>query len=286
MPEMLLLDSAIRDWVVVPMVVMLLLVGVGRAYVQILIRSEPVIEEKDLAEIRYKQTAMSSARVRMHSHFINDKAYRRRRQYFTAVGLKGEGGSEEAVVTGAGLLRETVPGAGNPMSNPSMMVDMLKGNMVFMLPNFAMMAFVSHFFSGFVCLKVPFQMPSNHFKAMLQRGVDLTTLDVSYVSSLCMYFLVSFGLNGVYRLLLDEGAEVDDMKGMMQMQMGMGMVGGGGPAGFNAKEVFKGELAVFDITKHRFDEFIEAEERKFLGDRYPNMEGSSEGPDLSSFASS
>jgi len=181
-----------------------------------------------------------------------------------------------------GLLREKVPGAGNPMSNPNMMVDMLKNNVVFMVPNFAMMTFVGHFFSGFVCLKVPFQMPSNHFKAMLQRGVDLTTLDVSYVSSLCMYFLVSFGLNGVYRLLLDEGTEVDDMKGMMQMQMGMGMVGGGGPAGFNAKEAFKGEVSMLEITQHKYEEIMDTEEKKLLGDRYP-QESDYERTDLSSF---
>ena len=265
---MLLLDPAIRDWVVLPMVTMLVLVGIGRAYVQMLIRSDPVIEEKDLGEIRSKQTVMASARLRQNGQFVSDVAFRRRRQYL----VSGE----------VGLLREEVPGAGNPMSNPNVMADMLKNNMVFMLPNFAMMAFVNNFFSGFVCLKVPFQMPSNHFKAMLQRGVDLTTLDVSYVSSLCMYFLVSFGLNGVYRLLLDEGAEVDDMKGMMQMQMGMGMVGGGGPAGFNAREAYKGELNMIEITSHKYAEVMDNEEKKYLGDRYPNPDNEV-ATDLSSF---
>ena len=280
--ETLLLDPSIRDWVVLPMVLMLILVGVGRAYVQMLIRTDPVIEEKDLGEIRCKQTVMASARLRMQGGYINEKAFRRRRQYLASPAKgSGEGDASAAAV---GLLRETVPGAGNPMSNPNMMVDMLKNNMVFMLPNFAMMSFVGHFFSGFVCLKVPFQMPSNHFKAMLQRGVDLTTLDVSYVSSLCMYFLVSFGLNGVYRLLLDEGAEVDDMKGMMQMQMGMGMVGGGGPAGFNAKEAYKGELAMIELTQHKFDDFCDLEERRLLGEaRYPVDSASEMAADLSSF---
>lgn len=258
--SILLLDSSIRDWVVLPMVLMLVLVGMGRAYVQMLIRSDPVIEEKDLAEIRYKQTVMAGSRLRMHGQFINEKAFRMRKQYLTKAG------------TGL-LMEEKVPGAGNPMSNPATMVDMLKNNMVFMVPNFAMMAFVSHFFNGFVCLKVPFQLPSNHFKAMLQRGVDLTTLDVSYVSSLCMYFLVSFGLNGVYRLLLEDGAEVDDMKGMMQMQMGMGMVGGGGPQGFDAKLAFKNEASMIEITKHTFDEVVDRAERLLLGDRYPSNEG-------------
>jgi hypothetical protein len=68
-----------------------------------------------------------------------------------------------------------------------------------MLPNMVMMAFVGYFFAGFVLVKVPFALPSERFKLMMQRGVDLTSLDVSYVSSLSWYFMVSFGLRGVYR---------------------------------------------------------------------------------------
>ena len=110
-------------------------------------------------------------------------------------------------------------------------MDMMKGNMSYMIPNFAMMSFVSYFFSGFVCLKMPFSLPSTHFKIMMQRGVDLSQLDVSYVSSLALYFLLMFGLNDVYALILGEGSEMDEQR-MMQMQMGMGMMGN--QAGFDA----------------------------------------------------
>lgn len=87
-----------------------------------------------------------------------------------------------------------------------------------MIPNFAMMAFVGNFFSGFVVLKVPFPMPSTKFRLMLQRGIDLQSLDVSYVSSLSWYFLLTFGLNGVYKLLLGDDVDLDDSK-MMQRQV-------------------------------------------------------------------
>ena len=50
-----------------------------------------------------------------------------------------------------GILREKVPGATNPMmGNPMAMMDMMKGNLSFMLPNIVLMAFVGYFFSGFV----------------------------------------------------------------------------------------------------------------------------------------
>ena len=43
---------------------------------------------------------------------------------------------------------------------------MWTGNMSYMIPNFAMMSFVGYFFSGFVCLKMPFSLPSTHFKVI------------------------------------------------------------------------------------------------------------------------
>jgi len=39
----LLLDPAIRDWVVLPMFIMLILVAMGRVYVSNLIKSVPVV---------------------------------------------------------------------------------------------------------------------------------------------------------------------------------------------------------------------------------------------------
>ena len=50
--------------------------------------------------------------------------------------------------------------------------------------------------------------------------MDLSTLDVSYVSSLSWYFLVNFGLRGVYRLMLGEDSDLADETKMMNMQVG------------------------------------------------------------------
>lgn len=202
--EYLLLDSEIRDWVVIPIILMLVLVGIGRHYVQQLIKSDPVVKKSDLAEIRYKQNVMHAARLRTNGNFINEQAFNMRKSHM--------------IRKKTGVLAAKVPGASNPMQNPMAMVDMMKGNVTYMLPNIAMMTFVGYFFSGFLCLKVPFPMPSEHFKEMLQRGVDLKTLNISYVSSLSWYFIVTFGLNGIYMLLLGSDAQFDENQ-MMQMQV-------------------------------------------------------------------
>jgi hypothetical protein len=112
------------------------------------------------------------------------------------------------ITKGSGRLREKVKaGAPNPMADPSNMVNMMKQNMSMMLPNVVMMGWISYFFSGFVLAKVPFTL-TERFKSMLQRGVELQSLDVSYVSSLSWYFLVMFGLRGLFTLILGSASGV------------------------------------------------------------------------------
>lgn len=232
-----------------PMVLVVIFVGMGRHYVQSLIKSTPVYTENDLTEIRLKQTLQHAARLRMHGGYISPASFQKRKAYF--------------VKKKTGVLREKAPPPTNPMSNPLAMMDMMKGNITFMLPNFAMMGFVSSFFSGFVVLKVPFPLPSTRFRLMLQRGVDLQTLDVSYVSSLSWYFLVTFGLSGVYKLLLGDDVDLDDTK-MMQRQMSMGMPG---QPGFDAGAAFTAEREALGIVSHEW--IAEKAERELLGDAYP-----------------
>ncbi|KAL8103919.1 hypothetical protein AgCh_028210 [Apium graveolens] len=61
---------------------------------------------------------------------------------------------------------------------------------------------------------MPFPL-TQRFRYMLQNGIDLSTLDVSYVSSRSWYFLNLFGLRGLFSLIL--GEENDDTQRMMEM---------------------------------------------------------------------
>ena len=85
-----------------------------------------------------------------------------------------------------------------------------------MVPQMAMMGIVNYFFSGFVIGKMPFPLTPS-FKGMLQRGIQLNTLDTAYVTSMSWYFLVMFGMRGLYSIVMGQGAITDDTM-MMQQQ--------------------------------------------------------------------
>ena len=75
--------------------------------------------------------------------------------------------------------------------------------MVFMVKNMVTMQGISHFFHGFVLVKSPFPL-TNGFKQMLQRGLEMSTLETSYVSNVSWYFLVMFGLRAFFCLSIGD----------------------------------------------------------------------------------
>ncbi|EQC38610.1 hypothetical protein SDRG_04311 [Saprolegnia diclina VS20] len=247
----LILDPSIRDWVIVPMIVLFVCSAMMRNYVSVLLKTD---EAGELEELRKINTVKRAAMLRMNCQYITRSAFSMRKFYFTA-SEKNDG------VQGA--LREKVKNdAMNQMMNPNSMMKMMKGNMTFMVSNFVMMGLMGYFFGGFVLVKVPFSL-TQRFKAMLQRGIEMTTLDVSYVSSVSLYFLIMFGMSGFMSLILGSGSMNDDARAM-QMQMGMGA--GAGP-GFDAPRVYKQERVNLRLHAHEYA--LEHAEKKLLGDDIP-----------------
>ena len=107
------------------------------------------------------------------------------------------------------------------MTNPEAVTGMLKQSLSGIVPQVAMGAFVSFFFSGFILGRVPFPL-SPSFRLMLQRGVELPSLDVTYFTSLSFYILLLFGLRGAFMLAFREGGVIDEAAMQRQMTMGIG----------------------------------------------------------------
>eukprot|EP00475_Leptophrys_vorax_P004600 TRINITY_DN1274_c0_g2_i2.p1 TRINITY_DN1274_c0_g2~~TRINITY_DN1274_c0_g2_i2.p1 ORF type:complete len:215 (-),score=69.23 TRINITY_DN1274_c0_g2_i2:32-676(-) len=165
---------------------------------------------------------MRSKTLRRSGQFLSPEAFRRRKQSYINVALQPPPVVEEKKQGGEDEM---------PQINPEEMagsMDMMKQSMLGIVPQMLSIGWVSYFFSGFVLLKLPFPL-TDTFKQMLQRGINLQSLDASYVSSLSWYFITLFGLRGLFSIVLGGDNAADDTK-LLQQQAAMGGMMGGGPA--------------------------------------------------------
>ncbi|KAK5791963.1 hypothetical protein PVK06_033076 [Gossypium arboreum] len=239
MAEDLVLDTAIRDWVLIPLSVVMVLIGILRYFVSKLMRSFQVPDPKIVKEghihlfssFTFRQVIVRARNLRGAANFIPPKSFRSRRVYFS---------NEEN-----GLLFVPKGQAQNAQaqmfSDPNMAMDMMKKNLSMIIPQTLTFAWVNFFFSGFVAAKIPFPL-TQRFRSMLQNGIDLSTVDVSYVSSRSWYFLNLFGLRGLFSLILGEENAMDDTQRMMQM----------GGFGFDPSKSLTAEKDGLDIVQHEW----------------------------------
>lgn len=188
-------------------------------------------------EIMEKSLLARSAALRGGFGYLTEAGFRQRRAYFTA---KDTGAFKQPV--------EKRDMTEMMMTNPDMMMGMMKQQLSTLGPQLALGAFVNFFFRGFVLGKLPFPL-SPKFRGMLQSGIDVPSLDISYLSSLSYYMLLLFGSRGVMTLFFQDAAVNDAaMLSQMQMQSQMGMMN---PASMDPGKAFATEAQALDLVEYK-----------------------------------
>ncbi|KAF0975441.1 hypothetical protein FDP41_005435 [Naegleria fowleri] len=246
-PSTLVIDSAIRDWVLLPIVIFMLLFSILRHYATLYFRSN---KEPPVDKFTYSQTLMKGQMLSRNFNYIPNQSFQLKKAFFNR-----ENGGE--------FRKKIENNALSAMADPSNMTEMMKNNVQTMVPNLVMFGWIYFFYAGFVIAKFPFPL-SDRFRAMVQRGIELQSLETSYVTSASMYFLILFGLKGVLSLLLGDNVadEAQLMANSNPLTMGqMGAAPGTNPMlMMDFGKAFESEKDNLELIQHTHQPLQDAEQ--------------------------
>lgn len=184
------LSADVRAGVTIPICIIIVLSSLLRRSIGILLANGS--KNVSLEDTTRQQTLRRARLLRARGSFLPLESFAARRAAFT----KPE----------TGLLRQ-VTAPVNPLEmlaanqDPSAMVSMMKTQVLNLALSAGVGYLVSSLFSGFLVAKAPFLLPYK-FKSILQRGIDVPNLEVTYVSSLSWYFFVLISSSNILMLLL------------------------------------------------------------------------------------
>lgn len=192
------IDPSIRNWVFFPITIITIMVNLLVKYLTLYLNKnnnskealksqstendiKQELKSRDI-DIKVTSSLKRSERLRKNFMFISEKGFKVRKAYFCK--------------EGEGLFNQTLENKPGEMMNPNMMFDMVKKNFVNMLYYAVIFVGCEYFFSGFILLKLPFGI-TQQFRSMLQQGISIPNLDLSYVSAVSWCFMLVFGLNSI-----------------------------------------------------------------------------------------
>ncbi|KAK9236747.1 integral membrane protein DUF106-domain-containing protein [Lipomyces kononenkoae] len=242
----LVLDPSLRDWVLFPILLVMILVGILRHYITLLLQSPP--KQLDLLAIREQQSLARGASLRSNGKLIPPTSFQSRKIYLIQAFKEGVFLKDQEALKN----KDEPKAPPNPLSDPGgmdQMMNMLKGNMAMIVPQTLLMSWINFFFSGFILMKLPFPL-TIRFKSILQSGVATPELDVRWVSSMSWYFLNLFGLRSVYDIIL--GSNNSAGGGMEMAGMNPGMMAGGLQPGQDMYKLYLSEAENIELTTHEY----------------------------------
>ncbi|KAI5950155.1 hypothetical protein KGF54_005303 [Candida jiufengensis] len=242
----LLLDPQLKYWVLLPISIAMVLVGLLRSNITYLIQPNPKLQEyKKVREAQFLQKVRC---FKENQHVLTQEEFNSYKAYLISKLNSDEFFAEK------GKQEEQM----NPFdgSNNDAIMSMAKGNLMNYIPQTLVMGWVNYFFAGFVIMKLPFPL-TDGFKSMLQNGIMTPNLNVRYVSSISWYFISLMGLRPVYSLIM--GSDEADELIRQQQQQQQPMPNIGGPGGPKADKVFKAEAENLQILIHEsiYDKVVE-----------------------------
>lgn len=243
------LDSSIRNWVFIPITLITVAVNLLMKYMNFILNQssqnkataskndnsgafdiKTELQSRD-SEIKLKSAMNRASKLRLNFMFISSEGFKRRKGFFCK--------------EGEGFFNQKFESKAADIMNPNMMGDMLKKNVLNGLYYALIFVGVGYIFSGFILLKLPFGL-TQKFRSMLQQGLNLPDLDVSYVSAISWCFILVFGLNSILQHFDggDNFSMLKEQEALMKAPMGMMPFG---QPGTDHEKILSGEKENIEI---------------------------------------
>lgn len=178
------LDSSILVWVFVPILVMCTLLTILRSNITKMLQGE--MPKQKVKNDSARKTAIDTAKlqrkqiIEANGGLLPFSSFNKKKTYLIQSMLEYVPQEEDNDPMAA--LQN------NPMSNPTAMLGMMKGQMFTPIIFSVQFYIIQFFFSGVIVGKLNFPLTQT-FRNMLQKEINVERLDVKYVSGLSLYFL-------------------------------------------------------------------------------------------------
>jgi len=196
------LDPSIKNWVFFPITLLTITINLLMKYLNFVLnqpkeksnsKSSSNREGSDFQlsdelskcdhELIIKNAISRAARLKTNFMHISERGFKSRKAFFCK---EGDGFFTKKYENKAAGIIKFNKIIYKDIMNPNMMTDMLKKNVVSGLYYAILFVGVGFLFSGFILLKLPFGL-TQKFRGMMQQGLNLPDLDVSYVSAISWY---------------------------------------------------------------------------------------------------